>query len=258
LNTIGRKSQEQIDFLEIRGMNEKLRKAIANNNDLYRVIFEQYQIKSQNNDFSWYCLEETLPLYSNLVTTSKDWKPDEIFHQIDSNFKLEGWSEWSIKDSFGEGDLTEFGFSKLFEASWFYLEPKSFVPLSEKTELHYEIVKSEQILGEWKLCWDADRELGNKIFTPQLLLNKDVFFIAGFSDKQICSGCFINETEGVLGVSNFFAPDKSIIYWAEIIQFIYKLVGHQDIVGYERQSTVENLKIIGFEEEGNLKVWLKK
>jgi hypothetical protein len=238
-------------------VKEKLRKAITNNNDLYRAIFEQYQIKSEKNGFVWYCLEETPPLYSNLVTISENWQPDEIFRQIDFNFEKENWSEWSIKDSFAVLDLTEFGFSKLFDANWIYLESDSFVPIIQTEKLHYEIIEDEQTLSKWKLAWDTDEKLGDKIFNPKLLSKNDVFFIAGFEKGNLVNGCLVNKTEDVFGISNFFAPNENINYWSQIISFIFDSKGQLDIVGYERNDLSKQLNNIGFEEIGNLKVWLK-
>lgn len=238
-------------------MSEKLRKAIANNNDLYYAIFEQYQIKSENNGFIWYCLQETPQLYSNLVTTSKEWKPDEIFRQIDENYQKEKWKEWSIKDSFACLNLTEFGFDKLFDAIWIYLEPNNFKPSLEKSNLCYEIIKNEDLLVRWKLAWDENIELGNKIFTAELLSNKKNFFIVGYEENKVVSGCFVNQTEDVLGISNFFAPNQELVYWTDLVKFIFEINCKINIVGYERPNLTKQLREIGFEEIGNLRVWLK-
>ena len=99
-------------------MQDKLQKAICNNNELYEAILSSQDIKSHKTDSIWYSLENTPPFYSNLVTVSKEWKPDDVFRNIDFNYEKENWEEWSIKDSFAVLDLTEFGFTKLFDAQW--------------------------------------------------------------------------------------------------------------------------------------------
>lgn len=239
-------------------MNGKRQKAIRNNNDLYREIFAAQNIESGNTDTIWYCLEKTPPLYSNLVTISENWQPDKIFGEIDRKFEIEKWDEWSIKDSFGLLNLNRYGFAKLFNAGWIYLEAEKFTPKSESRILRYEIVRSEDALARWKIAWDSDERLGKQIFSAKLLDNPRVFFVAGYDDKKIVSGCFVNRTGDVLGVSNFFSPEKDSVYWSEIISFIFDTKGLLDIVGYERTDLVKDLQALGFKSAGDLIVWLKR
>lgn len=239
-------------------MKDKLQKAIYNNNGLYEAIFSGRNITFDKTASIWYSLEKTPPLYSNFVTVCKDWKPDDVFRRIDLNSKKEAWEEWSIKDSFSVLNLSEYGFAKLFDAQWFYLEAADFTPAKKSGNLSYEIVNSEEILSAWRLAWDSDERLGRKIFDPKLLENSSVFFVAGYFERQIVSGCFVNKTAEVLGVSNFFAPGKDICFWSDTVRFIYDSVAPLDIVGYERRNLAGKLRLLGFESTGNLAVWLKK
>lgn len=239
-------------------MNEKLVKAIINNNDLYEAVFKAQNLNWRRNDSICYCLEKTPPFYSNLVTVSDDWRPDEIFRRIDAKFAAENWDEWGIKDSFAVLDLTEFGFKKLFDAEWIYLKAENFKPLEIAGELKYKVIENDRELSNWKIIWDADEKIGNEIFYPQMLENPDVFFVAGFEEEKQVSGCLVNKTADVLGVSNFFAPSEKPHYWSETVAYIFDKMGAADIVGYERSEIVEELKKIGFEAEGDLTVWLKE
>jgi len=131
-------------------MNEKLRKAILNNNDLYEAVFKPHKINFDGNDKIRYSLEKIPPLYSNLVTISQKWKPDEIFKAIDENFKNENWKEWSIKDSFGILDPTKNDFKKLFDANWIYLESANFKPVRNSLKIRFEIIESQKTLQNWR------------------------------------------------------------------------------------------------------------
>src|SRR5688500_2285936 len=135
-------------------MKNKRQKAIRNNNDLYKEIFENQNIESSLTDSIWYCLDKTPPLYSNLVTISEEWKPDDIFRNIERKYEDEKWEEWSIKDSFGLLDLAPYGFAKLFDAQWIYLEAAKFKPESECRNQNYEIVKNQDDLAKWRTGWD--------------------------------------------------------------------------------------------------------
>lgn len=238
-------------------MKDKLKKAIRNNNDLYEAIFSPQQLQSHRNNSIWYCLEKTPPLYSNLVTVCEDWKPDDIFRAIDASFKKENWDEWSIKDSFGCLDLSEYGFEKLFDAKWIYLEAERFAPIKTDGELIYKIVESADVLSDWRIAWDADEKLGKEIFKAKMLDNPKVFFIAGYDKEKIVNGCFINKTADNLGISNFFALDENVDYWSGMIEFVFDSIEVADIVGYERKNLAERLQSLGFATIGDLTVWLK-
>lgn len=239
-------------------MKDKIQKAISNNNDLYEEIFSHHQIKFHRARSVCYCLEKTPPLYSNLVTISKDWEPDEIFANIDFNYENEGWDEWSIKDSFAVLDLNKYGFTKLFDARWMYLEAAKFSAMRKRSGLRCELIKNESALAMWRLAWDSDEQLGREIFNSRLLDNPKVYFVGGYADDRIISGCFVNRTEDFLGLSNFFAPGGKIDYLSDMVSFIFNSIERTDIVGYERKKLVADLSVLGFEDTGKLSVWLKK
>ena len=239
-------------------MTDKLQKAIFNNNGLYEAIFSNHNLQPIKASSIWYSLEKTPPLYSNLVTFSEDWLPDDIFRSIELNYEKERWSGWSIKDSFNVLDLSKYGFQKLFDAQWIYLEAAKFKEKKTNKNLRYEIVNGEDLLSMWRIAWDSDEQLGKEIFNAKLLDNPKVCFVAGFERKQIVSGCFVNKTDDVLGVSNFFAPDENTDYWSDILGFILDSIERIDIVGYEQKEVASKLRSFGFESVGNLSVWLKK
>lgn len=239
-------------------MKDKRLLALRNSNALYDEIFVNQNICFRRNDSICYCLEETLTYYSNLVTVDEEWKPDEIFEAIDKNFERENWSEWSIKDSFAVLNLTEYKFETLFSAQWFYLEAEKFTPLKSESNLSFAILENESDLEIWRKAWDDNEKLGKEIFDSKLLNNPRVYFIAGYENNKIACGCFLNKSDSVLGVSNFFAKDTSIYYWSEIIEFIFSAVEKTDIVGYEQNALVEKLeKRLNFEKVGDLTIWIK-
>lgn len=239
-------------------MKNKLRLAIHNNNGLYEAVFSGHNIKFQRTDAIWYSLEKTPPLYSNLVTIAQDWRPDDIFSDIELNYERAAWEEWSIKDSFGVLALSAYGFAKLFAAQWIYLAAADFSPAGAQEKLRYELADNEAALAAWRIAWDADEQLGQEIFARDLLHNPRVRFVAGYKGERIVSGCLVNRTDDVLGISNFFAPGQEMRYWSDMIGFIFASIACLDIVGYERPEVAQGLREIGFEPIGNLTVWLKK
>ena len=238
-------------------MNEKLKKAILNNNDLYDAVFSAQNMTFNRGRSICYSLEKTPPLYSNLVTVSQTWKPDETLKLIEGNFKNENWGKWSIKDSFAVLELEAFGFEKLFDANWLYLDVAKFTPVNNSLKLIYKIVEDEKVLAEWLKAWDSDEHLGSKVFQPAMLDNPKIYFVAGDDGEKIVCGCLVNKTADVLGISNFFAPDSNIEYWSEIIEFVHNSIEFAGIVGYERKDLVKKLQPLGFEATGDLTVWLR-
>jgi len=146
----------------------KITLAIHNNMALYQAIFEANNIALKVNSDIYFSEEESPPLYSNLVTLTKNWRVDEQFKRIEQNF-LKGWSEWSIKDSFQCLDLSAYGFSRLFDAHWFYLSASEFLPFATQLEFEFKIVKNKADLQQWIFDWGEGLELGRKIFNEKLI-----------------------------------------------------------------------------------------
>jgi hypothetical protein len=235
-------------------MTPLLQKCINNNTTLYEAVFRPLGIGHIKTDSIWYTLQQTPPLYSNLITLSPGWRPDRLFHDINFGFISTGWDRWSIKDSFGVLDLTGHRFFKLFDAKWTYLDISKFTP-SGSGGLKYKLVKTPEDLDKWRLAWNANEEsgIGKIIFSDAMLDDPDIWFIAGYESDTIVSGCLVNASDDVLGISNVFGPEDN---WSDIISFIRDDIRSADIVGYEQEF--EKWSGLGFESPGNLSVWVKR
>lgn len=234
---------------------DRLAKCIDNNHALYQAVFERPGKEYTRNDSIWYSPEKPPPLYSNIVTRSPEWRLDEIFQGIDKRFEAEGWDEWTIKDSFGVLDLRPYGFTKLFDAQWIYLDRSTFKSIPEYSKLKWKTVQTTKELEEWLLAWDSDASLGKQIFTPQMLDDAAIKFIAGYENDKLTTGCLLNASDDVHGISNFFAPAPQISYWYRMIKFVIEQTG-TDLVGYARDAG--DWTTLGFEPQGPLTVWIKR
>lgn len=239
-------------------MKDKQKLASNNNLALYQAVFAAHNKTLELNDDIYFLPVKTPPLYSNLATRNKDWRPDEIFQQIDKLAKEENWQDWSIKDSFQCLDLTKFGFEKLFDSQWIYLESNDFSSLDTPDHIDFKMIESENDLQLWIEVWGEGVELGNQIYNKDLLENSDVKFVIGYVDSKPIYVALLNKSDDVIGVSNFFISEKTEIVWSDLVKFIQNQFGLVDIVGYEDAETVSKIKSIGFESVGNLTVWLKK
>lgn len=239
-------------------MKNKQKLASNNNLALYQAVFASHNKTLEHNENIYFLPVKTPPLYSNLATRSEDWQPDEIFQQIDELAKEENWDDWSIKDSFQCLDLVKFGFEKLFDAQWIYLGSDDFYNANTSDHIDFKIVESEADLQLWIEVWGEGVELGNQIYNKALVENPDVVFVVGYVDEEPQHVALLNKSEDVIGVSNFFVPEKTEAAWSSLVGFIQTKFGSIDIVGYEDAETVSKIKSIGFETVGDLTVWLKK
>lgn len=239
----------------IKQSNRLRRSCFENNHALYQAVFLPKGISFEQNDSIWYSLEKPPPLYSNIVTRSPEWQPDEIFREIDQRFESEGWDEWTIKDSFGVLNLEPYGFTKLFDAQWIYLDQNNIKPTLKDTDLKWKIVPTTDELDRWLLAWDDDESIGKQIFSSQMLDDPDLKFMAGFEDTNLISGCLLNRSDDVIGISNFFAPASRTRYWSQMIEFILTQTA-TDLAGYSRNP--EEWTQLGFETIGPLTVWIKR
>lgn len=237
---------------------EKISTAILNNVALYESVLRCGKTVSDLKDDIWYCLKETPPFYSNLITRSPTWQPDERFSEINRNYERENWSKLSVKDSFARLDLTSFGFKRLFDANWIYLPAEEFRSVKNSRSIDLEIVRDEDALDAWRRGWNKDAALGQKIFCNDMLQDPKISFVAGYDKDRIACGCLVNRSDEVLGISNFFAPGEGIDHWSHIIKFVFDAFSRADIVGYEQPEVMTKLRDLGVEPVGKLSVWLKK
>jgi hypothetical protein len=118
-------------------------------------------------------------------------------------------------------------------------------------------VKEDVGLSAWRKAWNPNEKLGEQIFSLQLLNDPKIYFVAGYEGGQIKSGCLVNKTSDVLGISNFFSPSEDSRYWSDMVLFIHNQMEDADIVGYEHYNLAGMLRNLGFQPAGKLVVWSK-
>ena len=240
----------------------KRQRAIANNIGFYEEIFRSHNIRFFKTNTVFYTPQTALPMTSNIVTRSRGWQPDVHFQQIDTAAINAGWESWSITDSFSVLNLSQFGFTRLIDATWLYLEGNAFRRSDISSGLRWDLIKGRRELAAWRLAWNKNEINGNVadlIFAARLLENPRMHSIAGYEGERLVAGCILNRTEPVFGISNFFAADDSAATWSDMIEFIRTSVTSNDLVSYEQAPVIDrSLAGLGFEKVGDLTVWIKK
>jgi hypothetical protein len=147
----------------------------------------------------------------------------------------------------------------LFAAEWIYLPVSRVNDLaSVRISTRWEVVRNDRALAEWEAAWcktsgDTSRD---RIFLPPLLDNKDIAVVAGYSDGHIVAGAIANRSDGVVGWSNFFAPEAEMLDCAVAsLATISGMFRGLPIVGYEHGIDLRNAHALGFESIGPLRVW---
>ena len=158
--------------------------------------------------------------------------------------------------------MSPLGFGRLFNATWFYLEGNAFKRSATSASLRWDLIRGRRELAAWRLAWNKNEIDGNVaelLFVDRLLENPRMQFIAGYEGESLVAGCILNRTEPVFGISNFFATDDSAATWSGMIEFIRTSVTSNDLVGYEQAPMIDrSLAGLGFEQVGDLTVWIKK
>ncbi|MEU6525579.1 hypothetical protein ABZ892_22835 [Streptomyces sp. NPDC046924] len=159
----------------------------------------------------------------------------------------------SVKDSFGDLDLTEAGFRVLFEAQWIHRPASAPAPAPD---LDWAVAGDPDTLHAWALAWD-DGDGNADLFRPGLLDDPATFVLVGRSaEGRVVAGAVASRSHHVVGISNVFAldggPDAA---WPLVLDAVDRLFPTLPVVGYEQGDDLAAAVRHGFEPIGPLRVW---
>ena len=183
------------------------------------------------------------PFYPNAVTLAQSTAvPKEI---------AEAGGSFAVKDSFAALDLTSFGFTPLFEASWIWRDSQ---PMQVEDSVAWRIVRDATALVRWEAAWRGG-EPALDLFRPTLLEQRDHAFIAGEVGGRIVAGCVASRSAQVVGISNLFGASA---LQAGCIAAAQGFAPGLPVVGYEADAALEAMKGLGFQALGSLRVWQRE
>ncbi|TCP29994.1 hypothetical protein EV207_10788 [Scopulibacillus darangshiensis] len=194
-------------------------------------------------DHQFWGLDQKAPtFYPDVVT-----KTENVSYEEYLNFTNHRPVEF-IKDSFSSLQLPEGEYSVLFNAHWIYHAP---VKSGSQKAVKYRPVSSTEDLRLWTTTHGS-----GDVFTSGILSHPDVTFYANKGD-HIESGFIVNVHENTVGVFNVFSTKISSSLWTDIIQSVSQNHECLHIVGYEQDKDYENAIRAGWENIGDLRVWMK-
>ena len=156
----------------------------------------------------------------------------------------------SVKDSFAALDLASAGFARLFEAEWI-VRPAGLGEVGgADPDMEWRLVETEAELTAWEAAWAGPSDPGApRVFTPPLLADRGVGFMAGRRNGELTAGCILTPTGRVVGIGNVFGPYEDAVATAAT------MFPDHAIVGYERGEDLKRARGCGFKSLGGLTVW---
>jgi len=197
----------------------------------------------------WSSPTRTPPLYPDAITLTPRVSAAHVAATIDRT-RL----GYSVKDSFADLDLTAYGLNPLFGASWISLEraARSAAAGSDPVRAHWSTLTSEADLDRWITAWG---DSATYRFSPSLLADARVSFLAGDRDGEFIAGAIAFDSAAVVGINNLFGPTRSLTdVWSDVAHLVRDTTD-VPIVGYESGTPLEAAQDVGFRGVGQLTVW---
>ncbi|MEV5445378.1 hypothetical protein AB0N23_22980 [Streptomyces sp. NPDC052644] len=236
-------------------MTEKLIRQAAENNAAW--CEEMCRTHGATGSFTggfWAAPRHTVPYYPHLVTVEPAVAKGAAvgFLRADSGGRGGGFA---VKDSFADLDLSDDGFSILFEAEWIHRSGSTPSPEPPSTQTWRRLTTPAD-LALWERCWAGSE--GAATMFRESLLAAPVVFLGGFSDGRLTAGAVANFSGEVVGLSNVFGPaGETSATWAGALSCLAREAPGVDVVGYERGDALVAALERGCTRLGKLRVWLQ-
>ena len=238
-----------------------LDQAVMNNAQWCDMMCRAHAAPGHFAPAAWVSINNTPPLYPNMVTTTADGMASQ-FKEAESLIDKRPDLPSAVKDSFRRLNLNTLGFTELFDAQWFARAP---APVSENLlgkAKPWQYLSTGPELVAWEKAWrDAGGHediLETPLFPPTLLNEPGVSFLASKSAGNVMAGAVAYAASGVIGVTNFFSkPSEAASQFAACLNCLY--VTHPTIitVGYEHEDTLAEYAGLNLQLLGPLRVWMR-
>ena len=194
----------------------------------------------------WASAVRTPQLYPDAITLTRDASAGALLRSVDRS------SGCSVKDSFANLDLTPAGFRVLFDAQWIQRAP-ALPPARDHAT--WSVVGTGEDLAAWERG-RCDGGAAPDTFAAALLEVDAVIVFGERAERGFGAGVIANRSDGVVGISNFFARADRARAWEQCVATVSHAFPDTPIVGYETGTDLEQARRQGFEMLGPLRVWL--
>lgn len=238
-------------------MRPSTTQAVRNNAEWCDAVCTARGVPGTFSTHLWVSRGAPPPYYPNIITLapSSPAVSAALAKAIDS-LRSEVSQELSVKDSFGDTDLSGLGFRVLFEARWFGRRGAHSVRRDGGSGLQWIALRSEEDLVAWKNAWDPKILNVDPVFLPSLLDDENMLFIAAKRGGVIIAGAVVNKHAGAVGISNFFSrTTATATCWSECVSIAMARFPGLPVVGYAQGAELSGAVSVGFDELGPLRLW---
>ena len=221
-----------------------LGKAILNNIEWCKLVATSHEVQSECLSNAWRTVGIMPPFYPNVISTVAAIGSKEL-----SQLAVGLPEKCAWKDCYANLELSEYGFSVLFESHWYALSGN---PYKIKFSEAVENVSSVEMLKEWVAAW-GETPLNQSIFIPKIL-KENVRFVFRNSAGTIDAGLILNYSDNSVGITNVFGDLDGIV---ECLGYAVKSASGVPLVGYGSKDELSQLKRLGFTGLGKLRVWVR-
>jgi hypothetical protein len=241
--------------------------AICNNAVWCDTVCRAHGIPGEFLQEIWINRRQTPRFYPNAVTLVRAESNEAMNVQLARLAELADAGiagEWAVKDSYAALDLGTRGFRILFEAEWIYRDAGRRLQTGDVLRVRWGRVSAPSALADWELAWRgaAGDDQGSepaRIFVPPLLADDNVAVIAAYRDDRVVAGIIANRTAAVVGMSNMFVPaGEAEGFRAGCIAAVRDCFPGLPLVGYEGGHDLAEMRALGFDAVGPLRVWVKR
>jgi hypothetical protein len=221
-----------------------VRVAARNNAEWCDAFCRTHGIAGRFDDDAWWSAVRTPPLYPDAVTLVPGVDGRKLLARVDAA------PGCSIKDSFGDLELTQLGFDVLFRAEWLCLER------GRGSAPGWFVVESPDALTRWETAWGESPE-DCPFFRPALLADASIAILARANRGRIVAGAVANRSATAIGLSNLFAADSDLEQaYVDAASAAQARWGPMPVLGYESGDALDAARAAGFMPVGDLAVWI--
>ncbi|MFI7341138.1 hypothetical protein ACIBUY_24755 [Streptomyces sp. NPDC050085] len=235
---------------------DRVRAAVRDNARWCAVMSQVHGVRGEFGPDAWTASRRTPLYYPDAVTLVPRVDAASLVARIDT--RAPGAT---VKDAFADLDLTEHGFTVLFDAQWIHRDADAPVPAHG---LGWDVVKDPDALREWAAAWSGGDDDAADLFGAALLDVPEVTVLAvRDAGGRVVAGAVATSGEDVVGVSNVFAVSTAFAahdgqdrVWSAVLDATRTLFPGRSLVGYEHDDALTAALRYGFEAVGPLRVWL--
>jgi RimJ/RimL family protein N-acetyltransferase len=224
---------------------DAVRVAARNNAEWCDAFCRTHVIAGRFDEDAWWSAERTPPLYPDAVTLVPGADAASILSRVDAG------PGCSIKDSFGDLDLTPYALEVLFRAEWLRLEAvrSSIAPTG------WSAISAADELRDWEAAWGVD---ARAFFLPALLTDERIAILARYEGDRVVAGAIANRSDAAIGLSNVFAVGRELeSAYVGAASAAEARWGSLPVVGYEFGPSLEAARRAEFATIGDLAVWAR-